>query len=194
MSTRYEVRPLGPWTDPITEPRRSAGLFRVTWDTALDHLAHEVEQLGGGLIVLQIDADPNDIRRDGMLRSKALVRFPGVRISFDSVHGPLTYATDAYEARYYSGLTSWQANVRAIGLGLEALRAVDRYGVTRRGEQYRGWTAIEASNGALTTAAAKALIASYGGLAAALKATHPDTGGTAEAFSKVQEARRVLSL
>lgn len=46
----------------------------------------------------------------------------------------------------------------------------------------------------LTTAAAKALIASYGGLAAALKATHPDTGGTAEAFSKVQEARRVLSL
>lgn len=43
----------------------------------------------------------------------------------------LVYATDA--CRY------WQHNVRSIALGLEALRAVDRYGISRRGEQYAGF-------------------------------------------------------
>ena len=38
--------------------------------------------------------------------------------------------------------TDWQANVRGIALALEALRAVDRYGVTQQAEQYRGWTAL----------------------------------------------------
>jgi hypothetical protein len=45
----------------------------------------------------------------------------------------LIYATDACEL--------WQHNVRSIALGLEALRAVDRYGITRRGEQYAGFRA-----------------------------------------------------
>jgi hypothetical protein len=44
----------------------------------------------------------------------------------------LVYATDVCE--------SWQHNVRSIALGLEALRAVDRYGITRRGQQYAGFT------------------------------------------------------
>jgi hypothetical protein len=42
-------------------------------------------------------------------------------------------------------MPGWQANVRAIALALEALRAVDRYGVTKRGEQYQGWTALPAA-------------------------------------------------
>ncbi len=45
----------------------------------------------------------------------------------------LVYATDACEF--------WQHNVRSIALGLEALRAVDRYGISRRGEQYAGFRA-----------------------------------------------------
>lgn len=35
----------------------------------------------------------------------------------------------------------WEHNVRSIALGLQALRAVDRYGISRRGEQYAGFRA-----------------------------------------------------
>lgn len=45
----------------------------------------------------------------------------------------LVYATDACQF--------WQHNVRSIALGLEALRAVDRFGISRRGEQYAGFRA-----------------------------------------------------
>lgn len=45
----------------------------------------------------------------------------------------LVYATDVCEF--------WQHNIRSIALGLEALRAVDRYGISRRGEQYAGFRA-----------------------------------------------------
>lgn len=43
------------------------------------------------------------------------------------------------------GEVDWQINLRAIALGLEALRKLDRYGITSRGEQYTGWRAIEAT-------------------------------------------------
>lgn len=43
----------------------------------------------------------------------------------------LVYATDA--------CVLWRHNVRSIALGLEALRAVDRFGISRRGEQYAGF-------------------------------------------------------
>ncbi len=52
----------------------------------------------------------------------------------------LVYATDCCDF--------WQHNVRSIALGLEALRAVDRYGISRRGEQYAGFRAALTSGGA----------------------------------------------
>lgn len=52
----------------------------------------------------------------------------------------LVYATDVCEY--------WQHNVRSIALGLESLRAVDRYGISKRGEQYAGF------RGSLTAGAA----------------------------------------
>lgn len=189
---RYEIRPLGPWTDPVTEERQSSGRFKVKWQTTLYLLGRETEQLGATLVVIQVDVTEGDLRRDGMLRANARVGFPGVRVSFDSRHGPLTYATDQYEQRWYGDPPSWQANVRAISLALEALRAVDRYGVSSRGEQYRGWLAIEGGPN-LDRAAAQGLLASYGGEREALKATHPDMpGGSREAFERVQAARRLL--
>ena len=45
----------------------------------------------------------------------------------------LVYATDC--------CVFWQHNLRSIALGLEALRAVDRYGISRRGQQYAGFRA-----------------------------------------------------
>jgi hypothetical protein len=38
--------------------------------------------------------------------------------------------------------TDWKSNLRAIAKSLEALRLVNRYGVTQCGEQYQGFAAL----------------------------------------------------
>ena len=133
---RYEIRTLGPWIGPITNPRQRAQ-FRANWSATLEQLGRETDKLGARLVVLQVDVTDQWIRRDGMLHARAQVGSPAVRVAFESRHGPLTYAADRYDR--------WQDNLRAIVLSLEALRAVDRYGVSSRGEQYKGWTAIAAT-------------------------------------------------
>jgi hypothetical protein len=144
---RYQYRPLDAWTDPVTAERRSSSLFRATWNDTLVLLADEISYLDGeDPVVIQVDVTEADLRNDGMLRSRAKVGdHPGVIISFQSRFGALRYASDAYEQRWSGAMPGWQANVRAIALALEALRAVDRYGVTKRGEQYRGWTSLPAA-------------------------------------------------
>ncbi|MCW2904123.1 MAG: heat shock protein DnaJ protein [Streptosporangiaceae bacterium] len=155
---KYEIRPLVAWTDPETHVRRGAHLFRASWDDTLALLSYEIEQLGGeDPAVFQIDVQEADLRRDGMLRTHAKVGHPGVVVSFVSRFGPLRYATDAYERQYGYGLQSWQANIRAIALALEALRAVDRYGVSKRGEQYTGWKALPAGGNVTFPSADEAL-------------------------------------
>jgi hypothetical protein len=214
---RWEIRPLGPWTEPVTKERRSSARFRADWASTLKFLAYETELLGADLVVVQVDADEDDIRRDGMLRARARVGFPGVRVSFTSRHGPLMYATDTYESCYSDGPPGWQANVRAIALALEALRAVDRYGVSKRGEQYTGWRAITAGGSpdpTMTPQEAAYLIAHTAALSGgrwtvhdvftdptargdayrlAARANHPDAaGGTAEVFAQLSLAREIL--
>lgn len=182
---RYEYRPLGLWTNVVTRDRQS-GRFRAPWSSTLELIGAETGKLGATLVVIQVDATEARIRRDGMLRANTKVDFPGVRVSFESIHGPLVYATDTFD--------DWQANVRAIALSLNALRAVDRYGVSKRGEQYTGWAQLPAGPSASTAREeAQKLIDTYGSLTAALKATHPDLGGSAEDFHRVQNARAVLS-
>lgn len=197
---RYEIRPLGPWTGPRTEDRRSGAQFRSTWEQTLKLLRVEAEWLGATYLVVQVDADPSDIRQDGMLRVRARVGFPGVKVSLDSTWGPLTYATDAYE--------DWRKNVHAIALSMQALRAVDRYGVSRHGEQYRGWTAIEAEPSHVAVDHAAHLLATLGGsdpaqvrrdpatcrraYLRAARTYHPDVGGDPEVFRRLTEARDLL--
>lgn len=132
----WQVEPLGSWGRPETKNRASHGRFKASWTDTMDMLTSEIAKLGvRGAIALRVDVQRGDIRLDGMLRANARIGFPGVVVSFESQYGPLSYATDAYD--------HWQANVRAIALSLQALRAVDRYGVSKSGEQYVGWRAIE---------------------------------------------------
>lgn len=211
---RFEIVPLSAWDRPVTELRRRSSFFRAEWSATKDLLAREVSHLGGDLVVLQVDVVEGDLRRDGMLRSNAKVSFPGVKVFFDSKFGPLTYATDTYEKQYHQDPPGWQANIRAIALALEALRAVDRYGATRSGEQYRGWTAIPAKSSEFTMSrqdAAKLLAGApnspytadvllrdasavdraYRKLA---RQHHPDVvGGDPETFRRITAARDVLA-
>lgn len=150
MAGRWQVQPLGLWAPrPVTRDRQSSAVFRATWEDTMFKLLDDVDLLAERgqqpVVTLHVLADPADIRSDGMLRTRAKVDFPGVVVSFDSRHGRLSYTTDRYERRWDGQfLEGWQANVRAIMLALQALRAVDRYGVTRAGEQYAGWRALEA--------------------------------------------------
>jgi hypothetical protein len=214
----YEVRPLGAWLERVTNPRRGSHVFKASWVDTLDLLGRELEYLGARRVVLQVDVLAGDIRRDGMLRANARVGFPGVRVAFESKYGPLTYATDAHESHYgWATLSGWQANVRAVALGLEALRAVDRYGVTRRGEQYRGWAAIAMAPAGLTVDEAAELLARWaepdsdekrqaaerairrreaGAVVTAYKRAarraHPDAGGDVDTFDRLTKARDLL--
>lgn len=177
------------WTGPVTpdEGRRSRWTFKALWSATLDLLDREFWYLEAERLVIEADFTERDIRLDGMPRANARQpEFPGVRLAFGSKYGPLIYATDS--------CAFWQHNVRSIALGLEALRAVDRYGITRRAEQYQGWKAIGTgtTEPEMTRDQALDLINGYGGIKAALRATHPDHGGDPAAFARVQEARRIL--
>lgn len=199
---QYRFRPLTHWHQPETKNRTPAYRFSAAWPDTLNLLGSETDKLGARLVVIEVDATEDEVRRDGMLRANARVGFPGVRISFESRHGPLAYATDVYDG--------WKANVRAIALGLQALRAVDRYGITRTGEQYRGFTALPSgANTKMTREEAAAFLAAgqdgftaadllrdreavRRAYRAAAKLHHSDVGGNDALFAKVNEARDVL--
>lgn len=60
------------------------------------------------------------------------------------------------------------------------------YGITRKGEQYTGWRQIEATS---SETRGEELIRIHGGVAAAIKATHPDLGGDPNDLQAVIAAR-----
>jgi hypothetical protein len=197
---RFEIRPLGLWDRAVTPAgkRLPASTFRAIWPATMKLLRREVGTIGGRLVAVQIDVAEGQIRRDGMLYANARANSPAVKVSFESKHGPLTYATDKYD--------HWQANVRAIALSLESLRAVDRYGVSGSGEQYRGWTALDSkpAEKGLSVEEARTVLQPFGapGLATvdiinrafrnASRVHHPDAGGSADAFRLISTARDVL--
>jgi len=197
---RYQIRPLAPERGPTPGAERKGGSFRTTYATTLRDLEYEAERLGATLVVIQVDADERWIRQDGMLYARAVVDSPAVRVSFESRHGPLSYATDRY--------LNWVDNLRAIALSLQALRAVDRYGVSSSGQQYRGWLAIEAAPSTMSRVEAADYLCRWAGLGSqvdmlrgggvmaayrvAAKRLHPDLGGSEDAMARLNIARDVL--
>jgi hypothetical protein len=110
--------------------------------------------------------------------------------------------TDAFD--------DWQENIRAIALGLEALRKVDRYGITSRGEQYTGWKALPSGEGEVYNVLTAAnFLSVHGGMPAsviiadsdmrkvayrrAAQKLHPDKGGDPALFNRLQKAKELLT-
>lgn len=151
MSLQYTVRPISDRT-PFTG-QHADSLFTVKWHQVLILLQREYEQLNGKHLVIEVDVPERAIRQDGGIYANAKADSPAVRVAFESKHGPIVMATDKFIRPSYRGdsMDHWQHNVYAIAKSLEALRLVDRYGVTKRGEQYTGWKAIGAGTGLAPT-------------------------------------------
>jgi hypothetical protein len=171
-----------PLERPVSSGWRSSP-FKAGWTSTVTLLAKELRAHGARRSVLEIDFREQDLRLDGLPRADRRAQSPGVVLSFQATAVP-----GSPQLRYEVGTyNDWRDNVRAIALGLEALRAVDRYGVTKRGEQYAGWKQLE-SGGASPTRG-RDLIDQHGGVRQALFATHPDHGGNDRDFADVQAAR-----
>jgi hypothetical protein len=208
---RYTVRPISDRTAFRGPEWRKTSPFTASWSKCIRDLDRELDFLAAENVVIEVDVEERHIRIDGMLRADAKATSPAVRLAFDSSEGPLTYATDVFERpswRREGMREDWQHNLYAIVLGLEALRRVDRYGITQRGEQYQGFKQLGAGRAMpsshMTSDEAAHTIRKYadhhGGdvdLAALLKrarfATHPDRhAGDRTAWDQVEEAAKVL--
>ena len=124
------VRPIQHWPGELTAKRRRSS-FKAGWSDTIELLGRELRAISAKNVVLQIAMEEKDFRIDGYPRAQAKAAHPGVILSLDSNVGPLSWPCDTFD--------SWQDNIRGIALSMEALRKVDRYGVTKRGEQYTGW-------------------------------------------------------
>lgn len=202
------VRPIITWPGTLTPGyRRERGNFSASWRSTLDLLGRELREVHATAKVLQVAIPEDQFRLDGYPRATARQVHPGVIVSFTSRDaGHLSFPCDRFE--------HWQTNVRAIALAMEALRKVDRYGITRNAEQYQGWKAIGSSSGpqAMTVDEAWSILGSFGdrpieeqrrnsdsSLPVALRKArgfaHPDRhGGDRHLWDQVEQAAVVLGV
>ncbi|QUE25343.1 DnaJ-like chaperonin [Microbacterium phage Fizzles] len=203
------VAPIREWPGVRTQtPRPSPfryGGKPVKLTSTLADLDTELRAIHAKDAELLVAIDPSKFRLDGRPYANAQATHPGVILSFEIPKvGRVSYPCDTF--------TTWEDNLRAIVLALEALRKVDRYGVGRHNDQYRGYLAIEARpTGAFTSdeAAMRFLMeaadmivdpmldvfAAYDAddrsriARKALFKLHPDQGGDAEQFQKAMAAK-----
>ena len=190
--------PLADWMYP--ERARVASPFSATWATTKGELLREAAQLRAPVVVIEVGVERSRIRKNGQLRADTRVEDPRVRITMDTKHGAVRLASDRYRGH---GLI-WQHNVRAAVLTLGSLRAVERYGAVRDGQQYAGFLAIEAGPAAAAAfpsadSALRWMDEQAGGCAphmrgadiycAAARRLHPDRGGDRDLWDLLTQAR-----
>lgn len=216
MKLTYRPIPEGGWPGELrTDARRVRSPYSAGWRSTLDLLETQVDQLASKgrfrtNAVLQLAVPEHAIRQDGQIRSGAKrPEHPGVILSFEDRDGtPYQFYTDKYER----GVDGWQHNVRAIAVGIEALRKIERTGLNTGTEQYRGFQALGSGiemgpASAMTVDEAVRVMhdaapgahwewdeptqvkAAY---RVASKGMHPDAGGDPAAFRRLTEARDVL--
>jgi hypothetical protein len=200
-----KFRPLDEWTEPgkLAKVRPQ---FRSTYQRTLDLLEFELKKIHATDIVIEAGYARQDIRNDGWPRNGARPRHPGTILYFRTTDGDMRFPCGTYK--------TCEANLHAIALTLENLRAIDRYGATLGHQQYLGFKALPAAGAAakqwsVDEAAAwlsenpgnghhtpvqivtnvEAYRQAYRSCAAAL---HPDRGGKPEAWNELQTVKAVL--
>jgi len=178
---RATWRPLPAW--PYPPAPKSSVTFRADWNQTMHNLEQEIERIKGRDVLIGVVADDSQFMFDGTIKVGFKVKHPGAEVSFDVPgQGRLAFHTDAFN--------SLQANLRAISNGLEALRAIDRYGITTGTEQYAGFQQL--SPGGPDIERGRLLVEKHGSVAEALKRTHPDQGGDPRQLADVQAYRKSI--
>jgi len=142
LSADIQVEPLDQWPQGYKrtpEENRQPSRFeeKNILDRTLTDLDTELRQLSPDLAILQVDINPNAIRRDGLPYKNAKMgdHDPGVVLTLEMPDGEVqTYPCDTFRG--------WAENFRAITLALGDLRRISRYGVGEGSEQYSGFTAL----------------------------------------------------
>lgn len=122
-------------------PRPTKGLkflrsqFRSSYPKTLNYLERELNYLKAHSVTVQAGFPSDRIRNDGWPYSSARPEHPAVVLHF--MRGKELFSFRSLK------FASFEENLRAIGLTMEALRSVDRYGVVE-GEQYQGFKQIAA--------------------------------------------------
>jgi hypothetical protein len=181
---------------------RRRSQFKAGWAKTLELLDYELMALGATDVIVQAGFRPADIRMDGWPLGRATPSHPAVIVSLrDGENRPLSFPCDRYD--------QYADNLRAIALSLEALRAVDRHGVTKRGEQYQGFKALEAPR-PWTIEDSAAFVSIKSGTPAtvimhdaaswktayrvAASTLHPDAGGNPHEWELLNKAKEMLNL
>lgn len=105
--------------------------FRVNYEKILDLLEYELGRLRAKSIAIEAGFTYAQLRNDGWPYTSEMPSHPGIILHFTGSEGPMRFPAATYR--------DWQSNLYAIALTLEALRAIDRYGVTVSHQQYVGF-------------------------------------------------------
>ena len=209
-----DTRPLTTWPGVLTpDHRRQRSPYSAPLRSTLTDLARELRAIGARRPVLEVAIPEEQFRNDGRPYARAQAEHPGIVLSLPHTDaGPLRFACDRY--------TSWQANLRAVVLTMEALRAVERHGAVQARQQYAGFKALPpggtpmpAGPAAMTVDEAARVLkqradSTHGQFDAAVligsaeirgrafrRAAvmhHPDRGGDRATWDRLEQAKRVL--
>lgn len=160
--------------------------FKVTMAKARDHLLDQIRLLGGELPVISSNVP---IRQDGLPYARySEPDDPGVAVYFQLGGRPMVFACDRFDLV--------QDNMRAIGLSIEALRGLERWGASDMMERaFSGFEALpppsDPKHWSLVldipaSASEEQIKAAYRKRA---RSAHPDHGGSDSAMAELNQAR-----
>ena len=157
----------------------------VTFEVARKKLMDELDRLGAQHAVISTNLP---LRADGQARADAAryrIEDPGVAVYFLLGKRQMVMACDRYDAP--------SANLRSIGLAIEAMRQLERHGGGAMMERaFAGFAALPAPKscweilGLAPGASATAVEAAFRQLA---MEHHPDRGGSNAKMAEINEAR-----
>lgn len=205
LDVRFHSLSAAQWPGPVTS-RRTRGPFKnLGLPKILAALERELKALRARDIIIRAFIPSEQIRLDGWPRANARATAPGVVLEF------VSDATKTTQRFYCDRYHYWEDNLLSIARAMENLRAIDRWGVNKGGEQYAGYRAIAAESSAGSNeavSAAAALLGELAGITArdvlanaviardawrrARVYAHPDRGGSPEKFVQVDAAAKTL--
>lgn len=135
--------PIKAWPGKLrSRSERVKAPFKSGHTETLRMLERELRMVSAEAAAVQL-AMPH-FNRDGLPYAGAIPEHPGVLVSFVKPilnsfgqlinRVPLRFAADRF--------LTWETNLRAVAIGLEDLRRVERYGITQGSEQYLGFKAL----------------------------------------------------